>query len=693
MKILIVDDEGDARRFLRKIAERAYHQVVEAQNGQEGLELAALEKPDLIISDALMPVMDGFYFLREAKKTPALKNIPFIFYSATYTEQDDIRLAMSMGADDYIVKPQEPEELWAEIGRALERRRKEARPEGDSPSPQEENEYLRKHTQVMALKLEQTVAKLQEALAVQKQVAEALVLKTEELERFFSVALDLLCVLDDGGKFRLVSPSWERELGYTREELIGCKITGLAHPDDAAATAEAVSRLAGQKEAVDFVSRYRCKDGTYRWLEWRAAPAGRLIYAAARDITRRRETAQQQELLAARSCQAQKMEAIGRLAGGVAHDFNNLLTAIEGYAEILLKNIPPEDLKHADIEEIKKAAERAAALTRQLLAFSRNQPTEPRALGLNETVRNLERMLRRLIGEEFELAFLLEPELKNIKADPSQIEQVIVNLMLNSRDSMPKGGKLTLETHNTRIETETVTAPESIPPGDYVELVITDTGLGMDKETQAHIFEPFFTTKGPGKGTGLGLPTVFGIVKQSGGHIFICSEVSIGTTVKIYFPVCGDGSAEPLRPAETRPELLRGSETVLVAEDEEVVRNIICRILRANGYKVIEARDGEEALRLLSGNKAPVHAAVVDLVMPKLNGKELRERLRSVHPETEVLLTSGYTDDFARERMGVVPSDLFIQKPISETELLRKVRQAIEAGKRKPLPAAGKEGI
>ncbi|MGD9642202.1 MAG: response regulator [Elusimicrobiales bacterium] len=685
MRILIVDDERDARRLMRTIAERADHQVIEAENGEEGLRLAAEQKPDLIISDALMPVMDGFYFLREVKKHPLLKNTPFVFYSATYTEDEDIRLALSMGADDYIVKPQEPEQLWADIGRALERHTRESATSPAGITPEAENEHLRKHTQIMALKLEKTVAKLKDALDTQKKIAEALAVQSEEMEKFFSVALDLLCILDERGCFRLLSPSWERALGYSQQELIGSKVTEFIHPDDVPATSEAVSALAAQKEVADFINRHRCKDGTYRWLEWRAAPAGRLIYAAARDITQQRQAIQEQQGMCAKLAQAQKMEAVGRLAGGVAHDFNNLLTAIEGYTDLLLKRIPTADAEHADIEEIKKAAERAAALTRQLLTFSRKQESAPRALIINDVIRNLDKMLRRLIGEDFEIALILEPALKQVMADPSHMEQVIVNLMINARDSMPKGGRLTIETHNVRIETETVVQTESIPPGDYAQLVITDTGLGMDAETRSHIFEPFFTTKGPEKGTGLGLATVFGIVKQSRGYIFVCSEVGIGTTVKIYLPV-SERTAAADSVADTELDSLKGTETILIAEDEEIVLNIVCRVLRENGYKVIEANDGEEALRILKGNKAQVHAAVIDLVMPKLNGKELAEMLGNSHPETKVIFMSGYTDDFIRERMKIDPGIPFIQKPISAIELLKKVRQAADSGK-KPPPA------
>lgn len=288
MKVLLVDDEREARKILRKIAENFKNQVIEAENGEEGLRMAAEHKPDLVISDVLMPVMDGFSLLRELKSDPALKNIAFIFYSATYTGQADIRLALSMGADHYIVKPSEPESLWAEISKVMERREREKQVRTARPGVAQENEYLRRHSQLMALKLEKTVTKLREALETQKDIAEALLRKNEELEKFFSVSLDLLCVLDDTGNFRLLNPAWERVLGYIKEELLGKKITELIHPEDAGPAREALSKLTKNTDTADFLARHKHKDGSCRMVEWRAAQVGKLIYAAGRDITDRR---------------------------------------------------------------------------------------------------------------------------------------------------------------------------------------------------------------------------------------------------------------------------------------------------------------------------------------------------------------------------------------------------------------------
>ena len=689
MKILIVDDDRDTRRFLRIVGEKAFHDIIEAENGLDGLRLAAEHRPDLIISDSLMPVMDGFNFLREIKKDEALKDIPFIFYSATYTEQDDMRLAMSMGADEYIIKPKEPEALWAEIGRVLERRKEEKRAGTAFVQPGDENEQLRQHTQIMALKLEQTVAKLREALNVQKQGEEALRLKTDELEKFFSVALDLLCVIYADGKFRPLNPAWERTLGYARKELSGKKLFELLHPDDIVPTQKVLADLTARCEAASFTNRCRCKDGTYRWLEWCLAPGGELIYAAARDTTLQRQATQERDILEAKLRQAHKMEAVGRLAGGVAHDFNNLLTAMDGYSSALIRALPADSKSRSDAEEIKKAAARAAALTQQLLAFSRKQTLAPQAISLNKTLGDIGKMLQRLIGENYTLALTTDPELKSVKADPAQIDQIIMNLALNARDAMPEGGDITFETHNVHVESKIEGRHDVIKPGDYAQLIISDSGCGMTIGTQQHLFEPFFTTKPPGKGTGLGLSTVYGIVKQSNGHIFVYSEVGIGTSVKIYFPVAAQGAAQD-RDMPKYLAGLRGSETVLVAEDDDMVRDVVCRALRENGYKIIEARDGKEAADIAAMMSAPIHVAIIDLVMPKLGGKGLHERLRFIHPETKVIYTSGYTDNFMVQHMGLYPNTQFLQKPISELELLEEVRQAADLGN-KSAPAEGRD--
>src|ERR1051326_293806 len=342
--------------------------------------------------------------------------------------------------------------------------------------------------------------------------------------------------------------------------------------------------------------------------------------------------------------QSQKLEAVGLLAGGIAHDFNNLLTAINGYSELALMKLKQEDPLHRNLEEIKKSGERAANLTRQLLAFSRKQMLQPRVLDLNSVVVDIEKMLRRLIGEDINLRTSFDPALGSTKADPGQIEQVVMNLAVNARDAMPAGGKLTIETANIYLDERYAREHVGVTPGRYVMLAVTDTGTGMDAETQARIFEPFFTTKGEGKGTGLGLSTVYGIVKQSGGNVWVYSEVGHGTTFKVYLPRVDEDAEEYKRTTETE-EILRGTETILLAEDEEVVRTLACEILETYGYRVLEAAGGGAALLICEREKEQIDLLITDVVMPELSGRQLAERLKQLRPDMRVLYMSGYTDN------------------------------------------------
>ncbi|MDB5311612.1 MAG: Histidine kinase [Gemmataceae bacterium] len=375
--------------------------------------------------------------------------------------------------------------------------------------------------------------------------------------------------------------------------------------------------------------------------------------------------------------QAQKMEAVGHLAGGVAHDFNNLLTIINGYSEILLPGLPPADPKREMISEIRQAGERAAGLTRQLLAFSRQTVLEPRVLNLNDVVRENEKMLRRLIGEDVRLTAVLDPALDPVKVDPGQIGQVIMNLAVNARDAMPTGGTLAIETGNVKLDETTAMDPEA-KPGRYVRLAVTDTGAGMTPEIQAHIFEPFFTTKGPGKGTGLGLATVYGIVKQSGGFISVSSEPGRGTAFKIYFPLA-QGRVPTGKSFPGLKPVARGTETVLLVEDEDALRSMVRVVLQQVGYTVLEASRGTIAIRLAGEHPGPVHLLITDVVMPEMGGRQLVERLARLRPDIKVLYLSGYTDD-AVVRHGVLQADVaFLQKPFTMAALTNRVREVLDS--------------
>jgi hypothetical protein len=374
--------------------------------------------------------------------------------------------------------------------------------------------------------------------------------------------------------------------------------------------------------------------------------------------------------------QAQKMEAVGMLAGGVAHDFNNLLTIINGYSQLILNNLPKNDPNRHSAEQIMKAGDRAAGLTNQLLAFSRRQVMQPKVLDLNHVVTGLSAMLRRLIGEDIDLQLTLREDLGRVNADPGQIEQVMMNLVVNARDAMPQGGSLTIETANVTLDDNYAQRHIAVKPGPYVLLAVSDTGKGMDEATKSRLFEPFFTTKEPGKGTGLGLSTVFGIVKQSGGSVQVYTEQGTGSSVKVYLPRI-DQKVQ-LERAGRRKTSLRGSETILLVEDDEMVRTLVRETLEREGYKVIDSADPVEAQRLADGHRGKIQLLITDVVMPKLSGKELARSLTHIRPDLKVLYMSGYTDS-AIVNSGILQKEVsFLQKPFTPASLSSKVREVID---------------
>ncbi|MDQ2948682.1 MAG: response regulator, partial [Acidobacteriota bacterium] len=472
------------------------------------------------------------------------------------------------------------------------------------------------------------------------------------------------------------NPAFEKITGYTQVEIKGRNCRFLQGPGTDPATVDKV-RAAIRENRPCFVEllNYR-KDGTPFWNALSVAPVfsndGKLCHFVGlqTDVTSLKSLEQQLR-------QAQKMEAFGQLAGGVAHDFNNLLTVILGYSDLILDSLPPDDLSRGSIQEIHDAGERAALLTRQLLAFSRKQVVEPQILDLNSVVAGTERMLGRLIGEDITLTTVLAAGLDQVKADPGQIEQAIMNLVVNARDAMPRGGRITIETANVDLDEGYGKSHAEVESGRYVLLAVSDNGCGMTEEVKARIFEPFFTTKAVGRGTGLGLATVFGIVKQSDGHVRAYSEVGHGTTFKVYLPSIVEMVSAAQAKAGTPPSP-SGVETILLVEDEKAVRALTGLALQKKGYTLLEAASGEEAISLCEEHLGPIHLLVSDVVMPDMGGRQLAERLTVLRPEMRVLFVSGYTDD-AVVRHGVLQAEVaFLQKPFTMDALHRKVRAVLD---------------
>ena len=506
--------------------------------------------------------------------------------------------------------------------------------------------------------------------------------KQDEAERELLMAAigqvgESVFITDPAGTIQYVNPTFERVTGYLREEAVGNNTRILkSGKQDEGFYRDLWETISGGKTWKGRMVNKR-KDGKLYTEEATISPvcdaSGRILnyVAVKRDIT-------EQLQLAAQFLQAQKLEAVGRLTGGVAHDFNNLLTTIIGNAEMVIAEVGKESPLYGYIEDIKGAGERAAQLTRQLLAFSRKQVLQPEVVNLNEVVAGVDKMLRRVIGEDIELENALASDLGRVEADIGQLEQVIMNLAVNAKDAMPGGGNLIIETANVDLNETYAKNHVAVTPGPYVMLCVSDTGVGMSPEVQAQAFEPFFTTKEKSKGTGLGLSTVYGIVKQSRGNIWVYSEVGRGTSFKIYLPRV-DKAVSGENVEGVRSEARGGTETVLVVEDEEQVRNLAEKVLEGYGYQVLAAKDGREALELLREHEGPIHLMLTDVVMPGMSGRELAERLKGTRPEMKVIYMSGYTDN-AIVHHGILDNGIaFIQKPFKPRDLARKLRVVLEA--------------
>lgn len=514
---------------------------------------------------------------------------------------------------------------------------------------------------------------------------EALRESEERFSRLVEATFEGIAMTDQG---RIIDANQQfaQMLGYDFSEMIGLSVMDVIAPESHELVRNNVTsdcegpyeHLALRKDGSTLPVEVRAKSLPYK---------GRVVRVTAiRDITQRKQAEQEISrhnrelaLLQEQYHQAQKMEAVGRLTAGVAHDFNNLLTAINGFARLIQAELRPDDPIQEMVGTILHSGQRAADLVRQLLAFSRKQIIQPQVLDLNIGVAEMDKMLRRIIGEDINLKTVLSPELWPVKVDPTQIEQVIINLAVNARDAMPIGGQLTLETANVVIDENYVAGHLGTQPGRYVLLAISDTGCGMSHEVKTRIFEPFFTTKALSRGTGLGLATVFGIVKQSGGDIWVYSEENVGTTFKIYLPCAEEKTLTPPVRPEIRPEMPVGNETILLVEDDSGVRELLRQVLSRLGYTLLEARNGQEALRLIADYADPIHLLLTDVIMPGISGKALAEALAHIRPDLKRLFMSGYTDE-AIVQHGVLDSGMaFLQKPFSPMTLAAKVRSSLDS--------------
>ncbi|HTH51346.1 MAG TPA: PAS domain S-box protein, partial [Pyrinomonadaceae bacterium] len=545
---------------------------------------------------------------------------------------------------------------------------------GDVPGYFLERQIVRKggdiHYATVSLKgVKNADGKPQYVIAVVQDVTsrtfaeQALRTSEERYRDLIENAHDIIYTHDLEGNCLSVNAAVERVIGYTPEEALNLNIKDAVLPHEVHRVEDMIRRKINGETVTSYELEMRAKDGRTVTVDVNT----RIIYrdhkpvavqGIARDITGRKRL--EEQLL-----QAQKLESIGRLAGGIAHDFNNMLTAINGYSDLALRRMHEDEPVRTYIEEIKKAGERSALLTSQLLAFSRRQILHPEMIRLNDVIDDTTNLLQRLIGEDIELVTRCKPSVGAIKFDPGQLSQILMNLAVNARDAMPNGGKVTIETSNVFVDPDLASGHVGLLPGPYVLLSVSDTGTGISPDIQEQIFEPFFTTKPVGKGTGLGLATVYGIVRQSGGRIFVYSEEGHGTTFKIYIPRVAEGPVETHTPTTAERLLAVGTETILLAEDEQLVRALSRQVLESCGYRVIEAKDGVEAYDILRNGSDDIELLITDVIMPRMGGRELAERLRETRPDLPILFASGYTDE-AVVRHGMLDDGMnFIQKPFT----------------------------
>ena len=638
LRLLLIEDSEDDAFLLTRELERGGYALHSVRVDSAAELTAALDRQpwDLVIGDYSMPQFSGIAGLNLIRQRGL--DMPFIFVSGTIGEETAVA-AMRAGANDYVMKGQ-----WKRLLPAIARELRDA-----------EERRARRQAEAALRESEASYTTLVEHAPLG-------IYRSNTKGRFLSVNSALVQMLGYGSAAELLAIDMNTDL----------------YLDPAQRKALVDRDTYTDREYDEVEANWKRKDGQQITVQLSV----RAIRNAAREVeyyeTFVRDVTEQRQL-EAQLVRAQKLEAVGRLAGGVAHDFNNLLTVILSYSSLLIEDneIPPHALE--SVQEIKKAADGAAGLTKQLLAFSRQQVLQPQLLDVNAVVQSTQKLLNRLIGEDVKLVTTFAPDLGVARLDPGQLGQIIMNLAVNARDAMPTGGILTIETANVEMDLTYVRGHPVAQAGHYVMLAVSDTGVGMDEATKERIFEPFFTTKETGKGTGLGLATVYGIVKQSGGFIWVYSESGRGTSFKIYFPRITEGAAVPGKEVPAPTPTPRGTETVLVVEDVTAVRGVAREMLERSGYRVLEAGNGDQALRVAAKHSGPIDLLLTDVVMPGISGRVLAQQLHEIRPQMRVLYMSGYTDDAVVNHGMLEPGIHYLQKPFTRDGLARKVHEVLRS--------------
>lgn len=680
MKILVVDDREENTYFLQALLEGNGYTVHICLNGEDALSYLQNEKVSLVISDILMPVMDGFQLCRKIKADERIAATPVMFYTATYTGSQDEELAMRVGASRFVVKPCEPETLM-KIVKDLLSEAASGKLKTVAPVTNEE-EVLKLYSKRLVRKLEQKMFELEKEVAARKETEKVLASSERRYRHLYNSIRDAILVTDMDRQITGWNPAFEAMFGFVSSDIHGKNTSMIYETDsDFNRMGEILENLCDSQSSLQQLN-FKRHDGSIFTGETSVfclhSDENALLgyICLIRDITERLNSEKQKQVLQEQLQHALKMDSLGRLAGGIVHDFNNLLSVILGYSEIMISRNKNDSKDHNFASEIYQAGLRARSLTRQLLAFSRKQILEMDNIDVNSVVESFKSLLARMIGEDITFEVKLSDKPLPVVADVGQIEQVLMNLAVNAREAMPKGGSLCIEV--SQVDFDSVCARQVIDlnAGFYAMIEVKDNGVGIDRQIFPHIFEPFFTTKGEESGTGLGLSTSYGIIKQHGGSIWAYSAVDKGTVFRVYIPISRDKTVrhEEVQ-TESKPSF---AATVMVVEDDKAVLGLVCEVLTRSGYFVIESSNPVEAVERAAAFKGPIHLIISDLVMPEMRGPEVCAKVRELHPETAVIYMSGYPEANMNDKANNSGNFMFLQKPVTVKALLDKCSQALQ---------------